>query len=111
MDTVRVSPKFQVVIPKKVREVWKLKPGEELHIYILDRTIRLSRPAPSRNFAASPRACSGRMTIVTATTASKFVVVDSSGWLEYLTEDTKADLFAPYLKSPESLLLPTIACL
>jgi predicted nucleic acid-binding protein len=33
------------------------------------------------------------MTIVTATTASKFVVVDSSGWLEYLTEDTKADLF------------------
>ncbi len=45
---------------------------------------------------------------MTATTASKFVVVDSSGWLEYLTEDTKADLFAPYLKSPESLLLPTI---
>jgi len=36
------------------------------------------------------------------------VVVDSSGWLEYLTEDTKADLFAPYLKSPAGLLLPTI---
>jgi predicted nucleic acid-binding protein len=48
------------------------------------------------------------MTIVTATTASKLVVVDSSGWLEYLTEDTKADLFAPYLKSTESLLLPAI---
>jgi predicted nucleic acid-binding protein len=48
------------------------------------------------------------MIIVTATTASKLVVVDSSGWLEYLTEDTKADLFAPYLKSPASLLLPTI---
>ena len=45
---------------------------------------------------------------MTAMTASKFVVVDSSGWLEYLTEDTKADLFAPYLKSPASLLLPTI---
>jgi predicted nucleic acid-binding protein len=25
-----------------------------------------------------------------------------------LTEDTKADVFAPYLKSPASLLLPTI---
>jgi predicted nucleic acid-binding protein len=48
------------------------------------------------------------MIIVTATTASRFVVVDSSGWLEYLTEDTKADLFAPFLKSPASLLLPTI---
>ncbi len=45
---------------------------------------------------------------MTATTASKLAVVDSSGWLEYLTEDTKADLFAPYLKSSERLLLPTI---
>ena len=45
---------------------------------------------------------------MTATTASKLVVVDSSGWLEYLTEDTKADLFAPYLKSSKSPLLPAI---
>jgi len=44
MDTVRVSPKFQVVIPKKVREALELKPGEELHIYLLDGTIRLHRP-------------------------------------------------------------------
>ena len=45
---------------------------------------------------------------MTAMTASKLVVVDSSGWLEYLTEDTKADLFAPYLKPTETLLLPAI---
>ena len=44
MDTVRVSPKFQVVIPKRVREALELKPGEELQIYILDRSIRLHRP-------------------------------------------------------------------
>jgi AbrB family looped-hinge helix DNA binding protein len=44
MDTVKVSPKFQVVIPKKVREALELKPGEELQIYILDRAIRLQRP-------------------------------------------------------------------
>jgi AbrB family looped-hinge helix DNA binding protein len=44
MDTVRVSPKFQVVIPKKVREALELKPGEELQIFILDRSIRLQRP-------------------------------------------------------------------
>lgn len=36
------------------------------------------------------------------------VVVDSSGWLEYLTEDTKADLFASHLKAAETLLLPAI---
>jgi len=44
METVKVSPKFQVVIPKRVREVLGLKPGEELQIYILDRSIRLHRP-------------------------------------------------------------------
>lgn len=44
MNTVRVSPKFQVVIPKKVRQALDLKPGEELQIYILDRSIRLHRP-------------------------------------------------------------------
>lgn len=44
MDTVKVSPKFQVVIPKKVREALELKPGEALQIYILDKAIRLHRP-------------------------------------------------------------------
>ncbi len=44
METVKVSPKFQVVIPKRVREALGLKPGEELQIYILDKSIRLHRP-------------------------------------------------------------------
>jgi AbrB family looped-hinge helix DNA binding protein len=44
METVKVSPKFQVVIPKRVREVLGLKPGEQLQIYILDKSIRLHRP-------------------------------------------------------------------
>jgi AbrB family looped-hinge helix DNA binding protein len=33
METVKVSPKYQVVIPKRVREALKLEPGQELHIY------------------------------------------------------------------------------
>jgi AbrB family looped-hinge helix DNA binding protein len=44
MDTVKVSPKFQVVIPKKLREELELKPGEELQIFLLDRSIRIQRP-------------------------------------------------------------------
>jgi AbrB family looped-hinge helix DNA binding protein len=44
LDTVKVSPKFQVVIPKKVREDLKLRPGQELNIYVLDGTIRLHPP-------------------------------------------------------------------
>jgi AbrB family looped-hinge helix DNA binding protein len=39
METVKVSRKFQVVIPKRVREALELKPGEELKICILDRSI------------------------------------------------------------------------
>lgn len=46
METVKVSPKFQVVIPKKVREQLQLKPGQELQVFILDETIRLRRPRP-----------------------------------------------------------------
>jgi AbrB family looped-hinge helix DNA binding protein len=44
MNTVRVSPKFQVVIPKRVREDLKLVPGQELDIYVLDGTIHLHPP-------------------------------------------------------------------
>jgi AbrB family looped-hinge helix DNA binding protein len=43
MDTVKVSPKFQVVIPKKLRKALELKPGEELQIYIIDGSIRIHR--------------------------------------------------------------------
>lgn len=44
MDIVKVSPKFQVVIPKKVREELKLKAGEDLQVYLLDGAIRMDRP-------------------------------------------------------------------
>jgi toxin FitB len=39
---------------------------------------------------------------------SRYFVVDSSGWLEYLAEGAKADQFGVYLESPESVLLPSI---
>jgi AbrB family looped-hinge helix DNA binding protein len=44
MQTVKVSPKFQVVIPKELRERLKLRPGQELVIYELDGQIRLQNP-------------------------------------------------------------------
>lgn len=45
---------------------------------------------------------------MTATTASDLLLVDSSGWLEYITADTKAAAFAPLLEGPRPLLVPTI---
>jgi predicted nucleic acid-binding protein len=41
-------------------------------------------------------------------TAPEPVVVDSSGWLEYLTNDSKADLFAPYLEGNAHVLVPAV---
>jgi AbrB family looped-hinge helix DNA binding protein len=39
--TVRVSPKFQVVIPKALREELKIEAGQELLMYSLDGSLRL----------------------------------------------------------------------
>ena len=41
-------------------------------------------------------------------TASDRIVIDSSGWVEYLGNGPKADRFAPYLESEAILLLPSI---
>lgn len=45
---------------------------------------------------------------MTGTTATSYTLVDSSGWLEALTEDSKAALFKPYLLRTDRLLIPTI---
>ena len=38
---VKVSPKFQVVIPKSIREELKIEPGQELLMYAQDGALRL----------------------------------------------------------------------
>ena len=49
MQTVKVSPKFQVVIPKQLRERLKLRPGQDLFIYEIDGQIRLALPDKAKN--------------------------------------------------------------
>lgn len=39
---------------------------------------------------------------------SELVLLDSSGWLEYLTEDSLAEKFSPHLGREEAILTPTI---
>ena len=46
MQMVTVSPDFEIEIPKELREELALKPGEQLHIYVIDGVIRISRPRP-----------------------------------------------------------------
>jgi AbrB family looped-hinge helix DNA binding protein len=46
MSVVTVSPKYQVVIPKAIRERAGIRPGEKLLIVSYDGRIELVRPLP-----------------------------------------------------------------
>jgi len=41
MEIVKVSPKFQVVIPRSVREAFKMYPGEKVHVLQYQDRIEL----------------------------------------------------------------------
>ncbi len=55
MQTVRVSPKFQVVIPKELRERLKLRPGQDLAIYEIEGQIRLEISHKPKNLRGLSR--------------------------------------------------------
>jgi AbrB family looped-hinge helix DNA binding protein len=46
MDTVTLSPKYQVVIPKRIREQLKVKKGQKFHVFFFEGRIEL---IPTRN--------------------------------------------------------------
>lgn len=48
MQTVIVSPKYQVVIPKNIREALKLRPGQKMRVMEYDGRIEL---IPDRDIA------------------------------------------------------------
>ena len=45
---VKVSPKFQVVIPKPLRDELKIEPGQQLLMYAFDGSLHL---VPSRSIS------------------------------------------------------------
>ncbi len=49
MDTVKVSPKYQVVIPRRIRERMGLHPGEKLQVISFDDRIELVPLRPMRS--------------------------------------------------------------
>jgi predicted nucleic acid-binding protein len=48
------------------------------------------------------------MTTGIIVTASEKIVLDSSGWLEYLTDDVNARAFAPYVENGTPVLMPAV---
>lgn len=54
METVTVSPKFQVVIPRSVRESLDIRPGQKMDVFEYDGRIEfvpLRHPRELRGFA------------------------------------------------------------
>ena len=48
METVTISPKFQVVIPKSVREQLSLTPGQKVHVLAYRDRIEFLPVKPAR---------------------------------------------------------------
>ncbi len=48
METVTISPRFQVVIPRAVRESLGIKPGQKVQIIVYDNRIELVPVNPAR---------------------------------------------------------------
>jgi AbrB family looped-hinge helix DNA binding protein len=48
VDTVTISPKFQVVIPKEIRERLKLSPGQKVQAIVYEDRIELIPVRPMR---------------------------------------------------------------
>ena len=55
MKSVKVSPKFQVVIPKDVRQSMRLKPGMRLGVIQYARRIELVPLRPIRSLRGMAR--------------------------------------------------------
>lgn len=48
MARVKVSPKFQVVIPRQIRETLQLTPGQIMEVLLYDNRIELVPVKPMR---------------------------------------------------------------
>ncbi|HEX5726617.1 MAG TPA: AbrB/MazE/SpoVT family DNA-binding domain-containing protein [Longimicrobiaceae bacterium] len=55
METVTISPGFQVVLPRSVRERLNLRPGQELQVIQYDERIELIPLRPARELRGSLR--------------------------------------------------------
>ena len=55
MEKVTISPKFQVVIPRSVRERLKLRPGQQVQVIPYENRIEFIPLRPARELRGSLR--------------------------------------------------------
>lgn len=50
MDTVTISSKYQMVIPRAIREKWNIKPGQKVRLIVYGNRLEV---VPVRNIKAA----------------------------------------------------------
>ena len=58
MLTVTISPKYQVVIPKEIRDALHLQPGEKLHVFRYQNRLEFVPVKDIKKMRGRYRACS-----------------------------------------------------
>ena len=61
MSAVTISPKYQVVIPKEVRERLGLKPGQKVEIFMYDGRVELVPIRPMKEMRGFARGIDSRV--------------------------------------------------
>lgn len=62
METVTISPKFQVVIPKDIRDRLKLSPGQKVQAILYENRIELIPVRPLRKMRGFLKGIDTRVT-------------------------------------------------
>jgi AbrB family looped-hinge helix DNA binding protein len=55
METTVVSPKYQVVIPQKIREQLNIRPGQRMQVLVLGNSVQLVPVRPMSDYRGIAR--------------------------------------------------------
>ncbi|MDR0910906.1 MAG: AbrB/MazE/SpoVT family DNA-binding domain-containing protein [Spirochaetaceae bacterium] len=55
VDVAVVSPKYQIVIPKRTRETWRIKPGNKVGFIPVGKDVHLVKDSPLKSIRGIAR--------------------------------------------------------
>ena len=61
MVAITISPKYQIIIPQKVRETMKIKPGQKMRVIAYDNMITLIPVRPIKEARGSLKQINARI--------------------------------------------------
>ena len=102
---VTVSEKYTIEIPEEVREAISVEPGQEVVLIPMKGRIIMVPLMPLEEVA---RTTSRHGYKPTSRLGQTMNVVDSSGWIEYLSRGRNFDAFIEPIYNSDELLVPSV---